>query len=119
MLPRHMTKLLSIYLNEMRIDFSCKLLKDTELSVSQITYESGYYYLPYFNRKFRDLKNDIHMVGYTLSVHMKNIMVSQLRLLLNYRKDKLPELLRRDHRCKIITGNMHLAKRGKAHSGHR
>lgn len=45
----------SFHLNEMRIDFSCKLLKGTGLSVSQIAFESGFNSLPYFNRKFREL----------------------------------------------------------------
>jgi AraC-like DNA-binding protein len=45
----------SSHLNEMRIDFSCKLLKGTGLPVSQIAFQSGYNSLPYFNRKFMEL----------------------------------------------------------------
>lgn len=48
-------KTFSEYLNDMRIDFACKLLNGTALPVSQIAYESGYNSMSYFNRKFRDI----------------------------------------------------------------
>ena len=43
------------YLCEMRIEYACKLLAHSDLTVSQIAYESGYNNLSHFNRQFREV----------------------------------------------------------------
>jgi len=43
------------YLMEVRINHACKLLKETEMSVLEICYESGYNNLSNFNRQFLKL----------------------------------------------------------------
>lgn len=44
------------YLNELRIGRACRLLMETERSVSDIGYDSGFHNLSNFNRRFRALK---------------------------------------------------------------
>ncbi len=41
------------FLNKIRIENACKLLIDTDMSISQIAYNSGFNNLPYFNRQFK------------------------------------------------------------------
>jgi AraC-like DNA-binding protein len=41
------------FLNELRIHKSCHLLQETELSISQIAYQTGFQNLSYFNRAFK------------------------------------------------------------------
>ncbi|MBE0653730.1 MAG: helix-turn-helix domain-containing protein, partial [Bacteroidales bacterium] len=48
-------KTFSGYLNEVRLDFACRLLQGTELSITRIAYESGYNSLAYFNKRFREM----------------------------------------------------------------
>lgn len=43
-------------LNEMRIGFACTLLTDTEQSIQQVSYESGYNSLAHFNKQFLKIK---------------------------------------------------------------
>lgn len=46
----------SSFLMEMRINHACKLLSETDYSVSVISYESGYMNLSNFNRHFKSIK---------------------------------------------------------------
>jgi len=46
-------KSLSEYVNDMRISFACRLIIEGKLSVSQISYESGFNNLSNFNRTFK------------------------------------------------------------------
>ncbi len=46
-------KTFSQFLNEVRISQACKLLRKTDLNVSQICYESGYNNISNFNRQFK------------------------------------------------------------------
>ena len=48
-------KQLSVYLNELRIGFACKLLIKGSLQVSQICYENGFNNLSNFNRTFKNI----------------------------------------------------------------
>ncbi|MEM8908087.1 MAG: AraC family transcriptional regulator, partial [Bacteroidota bacterium] len=49
-------KTFSQYLNELRIDYACKLLLEGTFSVSRIGYEVGYNNVPYFLRQFKKIK---------------------------------------------------------------
>ncbi len=51
------SKTFSEILNEVRIGFACKMLINTQLSVSEIAYNCGYQNVPYFNRQFRTIKD--------------------------------------------------------------
>lgn len=46
-------KTFSQFLNEVRISHACKLLRKTDLNISQICYESGYNNISNFNRQFK------------------------------------------------------------------
>jgi AraC-like DNA-binding protein/mannose-6-phosphate isomerase-like protein (cupin superfamily) len=46
------------FLNELRIHKSCHLLQETELSISQIAYQTGFQNLSYFNRAFKKFRNE-------------------------------------------------------------
>ena len=46
----------SLFLMEMRINHACKLLLETDYSVSVVSYESGYMNLSNFNRHFKSIK---------------------------------------------------------------
>ena len=48
-------KQLSVYLNELRIGFSCKLLIKGTMQVSQVCYETGFNNLSNFNRIFKSV----------------------------------------------------------------
>lgn len=45
------------YLNKIRIENACRLLSYTELTISQIAYESGFNNIPHFNRQFKLITN--------------------------------------------------------------
>ncbi len=45
------------YINQLRIDYACKLLIDNTYSVSQICFEVGFNNLSYFNRTFKKIMN--------------------------------------------------------------
>ncbi len=51
------SKTFSEVLNEVRIGFACKMLINTNDSISQVAYNSGYQNVPYFNRQFRTIKD--------------------------------------------------------------
>jgi len=44
------------FLNELRIHKSCHLLQETDLSISQIAYQTGFQNLSYFNRAFKKFR---------------------------------------------------------------
>lgn len=44
-------------LNDIRIGFACKKLINTDDNISEIGYTCGYTSIPYFNRKFKSIKN--------------------------------------------------------------
>lgn len=44
-------------LMDLRISYACKMLIETDMSVSQICFESGFNNLSYFNRMFKNFKN--------------------------------------------------------------
>ncbi|MDR2824038.1 MAG: AraC family transcriptional regulator [Prevotellaceae bacterium] len=44
------------YLNAYRIELACKLLKESDLNISDICYEVGFEDFPYFNRVFKKIK---------------------------------------------------------------
>lgn len=46
------------FLNELRIHKSCHLLQETELSISQIAYQTGFQNLSYFNRAFKKFRQE-------------------------------------------------------------
>lgn len=48
-------KSFSEFLCEVRIDHACKLLHEAEMSVSQVSYECGFYTLSNFNKQFKDM----------------------------------------------------------------
>lgn len=48
-------KTFSEFLNEVRISQACKLLRNSDLNISQICYESGYNNVSNFNRQFKKL----------------------------------------------------------------
>lgn len=50
------SKTFSEVLNEVRIGFACKMLINTNDSISQVAYNCGYQNVPYFNRQFRTIK---------------------------------------------------------------
>ena len=52
---RHTNKKFTAILNEYRIDHASKLLSNTELSIADVCYQSGYNNLSYFNRKFKEI----------------------------------------------------------------
>jgi len=41
------------YLNEYRMDLACKQLRESNLSISEVCYKSGFNDVPYFNRMFK------------------------------------------------------------------
>lgn len=45
------------YINQLRIDYACKLLIDNSYSISQICFETGFNNLSYFNRTFKAIMN--------------------------------------------------------------
>jgi len=52
----HTRKTFSEYINELRIDYACKLLIEGSFTVSYICYEAGYNNLTYFIRQFKKIQ---------------------------------------------------------------
>ena len=48
-------KTFSEFVSEVRIGHACKLLMNTPLSITQVSYESGFRTLSNFNRQFKDI----------------------------------------------------------------
>ena len=44
------------YLNEVRISYACKLLREQHFTITRIGYESGFQNLSNFNRQFKKIK---------------------------------------------------------------
>lgn len=44
------------YLNEFRIESSCQMLRETDVSIAEICYRVGFNDVPYYNRLFRRIK---------------------------------------------------------------
>ncbi|GAA4272900.1 AraC family transcriptional regulator [Aquimarina gracilis] len=53
---KHTRKSFGQYVNDMRIDYACKLLIEGSLNVSSICYEVGFNSVPYFIKQFKRLK---------------------------------------------------------------
>jgi AraC-like DNA-binding protein/quercetin dioxygenase-like cupin family protein len=53
----HANKTFSHFLSEIRIGYSCKLLQESEATISEICYASGYNTLSNFNRQFKSVTN--------------------------------------------------------------
>ncbi len=51
-------KTLTGFLSQVRIHHACQLLQETDLSVSQIAYQSGFQNLSYFNRAFKKFRGE-------------------------------------------------------------
>jgi AraC-like DNA-binding protein len=45
----------SDFVNEIRIDFACKLLNQSDLPITQVAFESGFSNISYFNRSFKKI----------------------------------------------------------------
>lgn len=54
---KRFNKTFTSYLNEYRISKACELLRETESSVEQISFEVGYFNLSFFHRKFKFITN--------------------------------------------------------------
>lgn len=52
---KSMSKNFSEFITEVRIGHSCKLLMNSDLSISEVCYLSGYNHLSHFNQKFKEL----------------------------------------------------------------
>lgn len=67
-IKKHTKKTYTQIINEFRINHASKLLIDSEKTISQICFESGYNNVSYFNRKFKailgqtphDFRNKYH-----------------------------------------------------------
>lgn len=53
---QHTQKTFSRYLNEVRISYACKLLREGNLTITGIAYESGFQNLSNFNRQFKKIR---------------------------------------------------------------
>ena len=51
-------KSLFTYLKEVRIGYACKLLQESDMSISDICYQSGFNNLAHFNNQFKEICND-------------------------------------------------------------
>jgi AraC-like DNA-binding protein len=51
----HANKTFSHFLAEIRIGYSCKLLQEGDVAVSEVCYASGFNTLSNFNRKFKEV----------------------------------------------------------------
>ena len=54
---KHTGRTFTQFLNEVRIEHACRQLLDTEASVSEIAYDSGFVSLSHFNHCFQALRN--------------------------------------------------------------
>ncbi|MEL6823981.1 MAG: AraC family transcriptional regulator, partial [Calditrichota bacterium] len=63
----HTRRTFTQYLNELRINYACKLLLDDGFSISQVCYESGFQNQSYFNRQFK------RIMGVSPKVYRKDV----------------------------------------------
>lgn len=56
-IQRHTNKKFTTILNEYRLEHASKLLLNTNLSISEISFQSGYRNMSYFNRQFKENYN--------------------------------------------------------------
>ena len=49
----HFHKTFTCFLNEVRIGHACKMLQETNMSIAEIAFASGYNHLTHFNRQFK------------------------------------------------------------------
>jgi AraC-like DNA-binding protein len=54
---KHTGRTFTHFLNEVRIDHACRRLLDTEDSISEIAYDSGFASLSHFNHCFQSLRH--------------------------------------------------------------
>jgi AraC-like DNA-binding protein len=52
----HTLKTLSQVINEIRVSYACKLISETDESISEICFKSGYNYLSNFYKQFEKIK---------------------------------------------------------------
>ena len=50
---KHFNKTFTHFLNEVRIGHACKMLQQTDMSVAEIAFASGYNHITHFNRQFK------------------------------------------------------------------
>jgi transcriptional regulator GlxA family with amidase domain len=43
------------YLNQIKVDFACKLLMDADLSIMEVAFDSGFNNISHFNKQFRKI----------------------------------------------------------------
>lgn len=67
-IKRQTGKTFSEYLNGLKIDRACRMLRDTDCNISEIAYDSGFTSVPYFNRVFTKLK------GTTPTAYRKDLL---------------------------------------------
>lgn len=67
-------KSFSVYLNELRIGFACKLLIKGEMQVSQICHETGFNNLSNFNRTFKNI------TGYSPTNYRENYLLGKISI---------------------------------------
>jgi len=44
------------FVNDLRINYACKMLEENKISISQISFEAGYNNISNFNRRFKEIK---------------------------------------------------------------
>ncbi len=63
------------FLNQVRIDYACRQLLDTDISISEIAYQSGFASLSHFNHRFHALLNvsprDYRLTGTSPTAYRK------------------------------------------------
>lgn len=64
-------KTISCFINEVRIGYSCKLLIEGKLSISEICFHCGYNNLSYFNRQFKKI------IGKSPSLYQSQLISDQ------------------------------------------
>ncbi len=50
---KHFRKTFTKFLNEIRVEHACKVLRETNKNISEVAYSSGYNHLTHFNKQFK------------------------------------------------------------------